>query len=195
MPSFISPNEIATFLVFALWTASELLGPLRWSKSRGSNGQRRDRGSLAVGSVSGVSGVALAFLAPLLLPVASIPGQPLLLFSAGIAVVILGIAWRWYAILTLGRYFTAAVIIQQQQPVVQHGPYRLIRHPSYSGVLVIVVGIGLMTGNWVSLCAITTSFLISVLYRIPIEEQELRRSLEKYEEYMQRTKRLIPFIY
>lgn len=195
MLSSISPNEIYTLLIFALWAASELLGPVRWSKSRGSKGQKRDRGSLAVGSVFGVSGVVLAFLAPMLLPAASIPGQTLLLSSAGIVVVSLGIAWRWYAILTLGRYFTAAVIIQQQQPVVQHGPYRFIRHPSYGGVLVIVVGIGLMTGNWVSLCAITTSFLISVLYRIPIEEQELQRSLEKYEEYMQRTKRLIPFIY
>lgn len=87
-------------------------------------------------------------------------------------------------------------MIHTDQQVVQHGPYKLIRHPSYTGALVVVIGLGLMIGNWVSLCALATCLFLGLLYRISVEERELRLHLgQPYEEYMQRTKRLIPFLF
>lgn len=80
--------------------------------------------------------------------------------------------------------------------MVQEGPYKLVRHPSYSGVIVLILGIGFMIGNALSLLLLTTSVLVGILYRIRVEEQELLRHFgEVYADYMQRTKRLIPFVF
>lgn len=148
-----------------------------------------------MGALMGTSGVALSLLLPLLLPTAAIFSQ-LAAFFAGIVLVCLGAAWRWYAILTLGRYFTATIMIQTEQPVVQHGPYKLVRHPSYSGVLLVILGFGFMIGNWISLITIFTSLFVPLLYRIAVEEHELLQHLgADYQEYMKRTKRLIPFVF
>src|SRR6266568_4969530 len=108
-------------LFFGIWAASEFLGPVRWSGVR--KGEKRDRGSLRVGAISGLTGVILSLLFAVFLPGAAIPWQPVPFF-VGIAVILPGMCWRWYAILTLKQYFTAIVMIQDGQPVIQHGPYR-----------------------------------------------------------------------
>lgn len=180
-------------LVFGVWSGSEFLGPVRWSGLR--EGKKQDQGSILTGAVAGIAGLVLAFLLPVLLPAARIPWQAVAFF-AGTALVFVGMCWRWYAIRTLGRYFTATVMIQDGQTVVQHGPYTLIRHPSYSGVLIIMMGFGLMIGNWLSVVTITGGLLVGLLHRISVEEQELLLHLgQPYKEYMLRTKRLIPFVF
>ncbi|MGH2480827.1 MAG: methyltransferase family protein, partial [Ktedonobacteraceae bacterium] len=81
-------------------------------------------------------------------------------------------------------------------PIVSTGPYRFLRHPSYTGVLLLVGGIGITLGNWLSLLIILAGVLIGLLYRISVEEKALRTFLgQPYEEYMRRTKRLIPFLF
>jgi isoprenylcysteine carboxyl methyltransferase (ICMT) family protein YpbQ len=67
---------------------------------------------------------------------------------------ILGVILRWYAIHTLGGYFTRYVAIHPDQQVVQVGAYRYIRHPAYSGTLLTMLGLGLVMTNWASLVAI-----------------------------------------
>ena len=178
-------------LVFILWAASEFLGPVRWSRSRA--GKKRDRGSIVIGSIAGSSGVVLALVLPEFLPGVEM-WQPAMFF-VGLALVLIGIGWRWYAIRTLGRYFTATVLIQAGQTIIQDGPYRFIRHPSYTGVLLIVAGFGCMIGNWISLLTIVAGLFVPLLYRISVEEQELLAAFEQYKQYMQHTKRLIPFIF
>ncbi len=189
-------NTTYTFLfgfVFGAWAVSEMLGPVRWSRVR--KGSQRDQGSFLLSLLGGSLGVVLALLFPLLLPSAHLPWQPLPFF-VGTALVCAGASWRWYAICTLGRFFTASIIIQENHSLVQDGPYKLIRHPSYSGVLVLIVGIGLMIGNGLSLFLLTTSVLAGILYRIRVEEQELLRHFgEAYADYRQRTKRLVPFVF
>jgi len=184
-------------LIFVLavgaWASSELLGPVRRNRSR--EGSKQDRGSMPVSVIIGLSGLALCFLLPVLVPGATIPWQPGTFF-AGLAVMLLGVSWRWYAIATLGKYFTGAIVIQEQHVVVQHGPYKFIRHPSYSGAFLIAIGIGLMVGNWLSIVTIIAGFVVGMMYRIPVEEQVLLQALgQPYETYMKRTKRLIPFIF
>lgn len=182
------------WLSFLTWCILEFLGPARW---RGSGGtKKQDGGSFIALNLLVCVGAGLYFFLPFCLPGATITWPQPLLFFAGLALMFLGMGWRWYAIRTLGRYFTGVVMIHADQRVVQHGPYRLIRHPSYSGATLATLGVGLMMTNWASLLALMLGLLSGLVYRISVEEQALRAALgQPYEEYMQRTKRLVPFIY
>ena len=105
-----------------------------------------------------------------------------------------GIALRWYAVLTLGRFFTTRVMTAKDQTVVQKGPYRLIRHPSYTGALLTVLGVLLCQTNWISLACFALA-LPGFGYRISVEERALVTALgQPYLDYMRRTKRLVPFV-
>ncbi len=177
-------------LVFVAWGASELLGPGRWQHTPGS--QRKDGGSSVVLTISAGTGALLLFLFPLLLPQTTLRDTwQGWFFWSGAVFVLLGVWLRWSAIRTLGIWFTGSVMVAQQQRIVQHGPYRLIRHPSYSGILLIVMGIGLMLTNWASFLSLTLGMLIGLLYRMSVEERALA-PLPGYASYRRRTKRLIP---
>lgn len=179
-------------VAFGLWTMSEFIGPVRWGRTR--EGKRRDSGSIILGFLFGTAGVLLAVCSPLIWPGANLPTGA---FFVGVGVLLLGIGWRWYAITTLGKFFTATVIIHKDQSVIRHGPYKFCRHPSYAGFLFVIAGLGCMIGNWVSLVFIIVGQLIPLLYRISIEEREMLSALgEEYRAYMSNTKwRLIPFIF
>ena len=95
----------------------------------------------------------------------------------------------------LGRFFTYDVAIHTGQTVVETGPYRFIRHPSYTGALLAVLGVGLAIGNWAGLVVLFGLMAVAYTYRIQVEETVLTEALgESYEEYKRRTKRLIPFV-
>ncbi len=80
--------------------------------------------------------------------------------------------------------------------IVQEGPYRLIRHPGYSGSLLVWIGAGLVTSNWIVLIVVTLVCISAYLYRIRSEEAMLVAEFgEEYENYIRRTRRLIPFVY
>ena len=120
-----------------------------------------------------------------------------LCFFVGMTLLVAGIALRQYAVRTLGKYFTLTVSIQTDHQVVERGPYRWIRHPSYSGVLLAICGVGVILTNWISLAILVISLLAGIVYRIRVEERVLCASVgAAYEAYMQRTRqRLIPFVY
>ena len=102
---------------------------------------------------------------------------------------------RLYAIGVLGASFTTAVAVAPEQTVIETGPYRLIRHPSYTGFLITLLGLGLSSTNWLSLLVLMGCALIGLSYRIHVEEHVLQEQLgQRYQEYMRRTKRLIPFV-
>jgi protein-S-isoprenylcysteine O-methyltransferase Ste14 len=112
----------------------------------------------------------------------------------GLALMLIGMALRWYSIRVLGRSFTTTVMTRPGQVVVESGPYRWIRHPSYTGGLLTVLGIFVCLTNPASFLGLLPP-LAGYAYRIRIEENALTRSLgEPYRAYMQRTKRLIPFL-
>jgi protein-S-isoprenylcysteine O-methyltransferase len=107
-----------------------------------------------------------------------------------------GIALRIWAIRHLGRFFTVDVGIQQGHKVVADGPYRFVRHPSYSGSLVALVGVGFLSFNWLGLILIITCTLLAYALRVPVEEKAMLAQFgAEYAEYAARTKRLIPWIY
>jgi protein-S-isoprenylcysteine O-methyltransferase Ste14 len=111
----------------------------------------------------------------------------------GLAVLAAGVALRTWAILTLGRLFKFVVVIQEGHRVVAVGPYRLLRHPSYTGGLLAFLGAGVALDSWLSVLAIVLIPLAAILVRIRAEEAELARALgQEYRSYASRTRRLVP---
>ena len=107
-----------------------------------------------------------------------------------------GTLFRQWAIRTLGRYFTRSVRVSSDQPVVQDGPYRWVRHPSYTGAVLAAAGVGLALGNAVSLACLSFASLAAFGYRIHVEEKALVEAIgEPYRSYRSRTKGLIPFVW
>jgi protein-S-isoprenylcysteine O-methyltransferase Ste14 len=82
------------------------------------------------------------------------------------------------------------------QPVITSGPYRFLRHPSYSGMLLISIGAGAAWGNWLGLGVLTLMTLVGLTYRIYVEEKALLEELgDRYRTYADHHKRLIPFVW
>lgn len=179
------------WIVFYAWVIGELWIGWRYRTLAGS--AARDRGSRTILIASVWLGVALGI--GLSFTPATVVG-PLRdgLLAVGIAAMLAGVALRWSAIRTLGESFTTAVAVHAEQAVVERGPYRWIRHPSYTGGLLTVLGCLIACANPVSLLAIVLP-VVGYLYRMRVEEQALMAGIgEPYINYMQRTKRLIPFI-
>jgi protein-S-isoprenylcysteine O-methyltransferase Ste14 len=93
----------------------------------------------------------------------------------------------------LGRSFRTTVEVDAGQQVGTGGPYRWVRHPSYTGILLIAAGLGLAGGTWPGLAICLVLPPVAMLLRIRVEEAALSRVLgEPYRAYRRRTKRLIP---
>ncbi len=118
------------------------------------------------------------------------------LYFVGYGLFVVGGVFRWFAIFYLGRFFTPNVVILTDHHLVDTGPYRFIRHPTYTGALCAAFGVILTLANLAALLVIMLPVTAVVLWRIHIEEAALREAFgEHYRLYTQRTKRLLPFIY
>ncbi|GCE31512.1 isoprenylcysteine carboxyl methyltransferase [Dictyobacter alpinus] len=158
--------------------------------------QRHDQGSYMLILCLMVFGILLGVLAAFKVPGTAITSANMFFFWLGILLIYAGIVLRFYAITVLGAFFTTKVAVATEQPVIEAGPYRLIRHPAYTGFFITLFGLGLSLTNWLSLLVIMGCALIGFSYRIQVEEQVLTAQLgQRYQEYMQRTKRLIPFVF
>ena len=182
------------YAAYFAWILGELLGAtliprLRYGPRRG---VRRDRGSFLVNIITLVFAISVDFF----IAVRGIGGVlPVWTYYLGIVLLVLGIAIRQWAIAVLGRFFTLTVKIQKGQKVVEEGPYRLVRHPSYTGLLLSIIGIALGLQSWVALLINLVVFGVVFGYRIHVEEKALVSGIgEEYVAYSKRTKRLIPFV-
>jgi len=182
---------LATIL-FALTFVAEKI--LLWGRKHKSE-RDWDKSSLAVFDISGVLSVPLGILLGFT-DTGRIDRASLLISLAGIVLLLLGTALRWAAIFTLKRYFTVNVAILENHQIVKKGLYKHLRHPSYTGLLLRYLGLGLVYANWLSLALIFPPLLFSVLYRMRVEESALLQTFGKdYEEYSKGAKRLIPRVY
>jgi protein-S-isoprenylcysteine O-methyltransferase Ste14 len=175
-----------------VWGLGEAALQLR---SRATLRVESDRGTAWLTFASVALGVALAFWLARL-RVAAIPGGGWPALVVGIALTWAGLLLRAWSVRTLGRFFQCTVVVQEQHHVIDTGPYRAIRHPSYTGVLMITLGIGIALGNWLSVAACLAFPLVGLLRRIAVEESVLERELgETYRRYEARTHRLVPGIW
>jgi protein-S-isoprenylcysteine O-methyltransferase Ste14 len=118
------------------------------------------------------------------------------LSSLSVTLLTIGLSIRIAAIFTLGRSFTANVATHPDQQLKRSGLYRFVRHPSYPGMEIIFLAIGLHSRSWPALIAALVPPTIAVLYRIHVEEEALAgRFGSEYGAYSQSTKRLIPGLY
>jgi protein-S-isoprenylcysteine O-methyltransferase Ste14 len=171
------------------WALFELSLRIReLAQSRGATGRDRATRILIAAALGGA--IVLAGAARNVAPSLRIPGPYL---AAGLTVMWLGLALRVWAVATLGRAFRTTVEVDPGQAVVSSGPYRRVRHPSYTGLLLIVAGVGIAVGNWLALAGCVALPLAAIVRRIHVEEAELTSVLgEPYRAYQGRTKRLVP---
>lgn len=190
-------SKAAYWGAFILWGSIEIVGAftLRHNVKR-QDASDKDRGSIIFIVLCLWVGTFLAGDFSRSIPQANLGWDASALQFLAAIVILGGIIFRQHAIRTLGRYFTQDVAVSAGQEIVQTGPYKLIRHPAYTGTLLSVTGIALGMNNGLSLAAAAAGFLVGHLYRIRVEEPALIASVGKpYEDYMRRTKRLIPFIF
>lgn len=176
-----------------LWFASELWIGRRRS---GDPSRSKDAGTLRLLLLVVYASIALAaWLAST--RVARFPANALApTLAIGMAAMVAGMALRWWAIRVLSRWFTVDVAIRPDQPLVRSGPYRRLRHPSYTGSLLTFYGFALCLGNWPSLAAVAIPVTLAFLWRIRIEERVLAAAFPvEYPAYARETWRLIPWLW
>ena len=128
-------------------------------------------------------------------PVAVIAGRAVT-FVLGSVVASLGLLLRWWSFIALGRYFTVVVKTSADQTVLDRGPYRALRHPSYTGLLLALMGVGLMLGNWLGALTSLTLMVFALVYRIRIEERALLAALgDGYRSFATSRARLVPLVW
>jgi protein-S-isoprenylcysteine O-methyltransferase len=179
-------------LGLAILLAAQEAYAMRLSRTEAQN---RDRGSLYAVWLLTAAGYATAFR----LWGSHPPPGPLLgdwSLWAGAALALAGIGLRFWSVRTLGRYFTYVVRVTSDQPVIDTGPYRRLRHPSYSGALLTCVGVGLSLRYALAPVIILLPQLAGMIVRMRVEERALCEALgEPYRAYMRRTWRIIPFVW
>jgi protein-S-isoprenylcysteine O-methyltransferase len=165
-------------------------------RASGSGTQMEDRGSLRLLWITIMIANFLAFFLYSAAPEADFGAAAPWVRTIGFALWVVGLGLRWYSIIYLGRFFTVNVAIAHDHQLIDRGPYRYVRHPSYTGALLAFLGIGLALANWASLAILMLPIPFAFIRRMSVEEAALQKGLgPPYRLYMDRTKRLIPGIY
>jgi protein-S-isoprenylcysteine O-methyltransferase Ste14 len=155
----------------------------------------QDANSKRVLILSQIVGMFAAFAIALTVPRGALP-YPMLFFWLGIAALVAGRLLRRHCHRMLGSSFTGAVVVTTDHAVVENGAYRYVRHPSYTAAVILYLGIGLALANWISIATVTVLVSVTFLYRVNIEERALVAVIgDPYRDYMQRTKRFVPFLF
>jgi len=125
-----------------------------------------------------------------------IAGRSWALFAFGLTVAVAGVALRQWAVQVLGRFFQLVLVVQEQHAVVRSGPYRLLRHPSYAGLVLTCTGLGIALGRWESLAFLSVLPTAAVVHRITVEERMLVAGVgDEYAQYRRGTWRLLPGVW
>ena len=182
------------FIIVGLcWLLSEIFLN-RLARSKNPDSKERDRGSMQLIWTAIIFSIPAGILCAIYIN-ARISGT-LILPWIGLALILAGMAIRFIAIRTLGRFFTVNLAIHPDQHIIQTGPYRYIRHPSYAGSLLSFLGFALTLDNWLSLAVIVIPVFATFMNRILIEEKLLLQQFgQEYNEYMKGSGRLIPWVY
>jgi protein-S-isoprenylcysteine O-methyltransferase Ste14 len=112
----------------------------------------------------------------------------------GFVIVAAGLGFAVWARLHLGRNWSATVTIKQDHELIRTGPYGVVRHPIYTGLLLALLGSAIAIGEWRGLMAFA-SFTIGLLVKIKAEERFMRETFgQQYARYRAEVPALIPFV-
>lgn len=184
---------ILSWIAFYVWAASEIVIVIRTKLLRHNVAATKlDKGSywlIIIGDYVGV-GIAFAFNFQkwgwVSQPIANI----------GAVLMLMGVVLRLWSIHVLGRNFSTVVSVDSNQTIVKTGPYKLIRHPAYTGSLLTVVFVGLALNSWIASCICLFVLPAIYSYRINVEEKALISHFHStYEDYRRDTWRLIPYLW
>jgi protein-S-isoprenylcysteine O-methyltransferase Ste14 len=112
----------------------------------------------------------------------------------GMLLVLLGLLFAAWARWHLGRNWSGTVTVKEDHTLIKSGPYRLVRHPIYSGIALALVGTALAVGAAYGFIA-TALILLGFVLRIQLEEARMRDTFPEYADYCRHTARLIPGVY
>lgn len=159
------------------------------------NAQAKDRGTFQLIWIAITLAIILGIYAGIAVPDARLP-EAEVIYPIGLVVFVLGVVVRLWSIRTLGKFFTVQVAIASDHKLVENGPYRLLRHPSYTGSLLMFVGYLLCFGNALTMAIVLVAVVAVFIRRILVEEAALAEAFgEAWRAYCKRTWRLVPLIY
>lgn len=200
MRPYFENATAGTILLLAVmcWLMVEFVEFLRVSQERewwASAVRFRSGGRVLAAAISLIAAEVWLYTAPSVLPGARI-GDGAMAFGIGLGLFLAGVALRGWSFVALGRCFSYSIAVRPDQPVVSGGPYRVLRHPSYAGALLMLAGVGAMAANWVGLAVIVGVPLVPILWQIRVEERALTTVMgSRYEEYATRRQRLVPLVW
>lgn len=187
--------NLRTVIIFVslIWVFSEIV--LARLKHSDTAGTKQDKSSLRILWSTIILAITAGYLLALF-RVGTLPGVSYFAAISGLVLILVGLAVRWIAILTLWKFFTVDVSIANDHRLVNTGLYKLVRHPAYTGSLISFLGLGVVFSNWLTLLVIFVPITIAFVYRIKVEEKALIAFFgDQYVRYCGTTKRLIPGIY
>ena len=186
--------RIFFWISYVAWIAFEIWVSAR--DRRAARGEKHDGGSIVAIFIFIWLGITAAFMAPHIVPSARIGLWPEPIFVTAMTLFWAGIALRLWAISTLGRFFRTKVLVLDDHRLVTSGPYRVLRHPAYTGSILTLAGLGLAFGNWLSALSAFVCILLAFAWRILVEEKALRaRFGAAFELHRRRTWAVIPFFW
>jgi protein-S-isoprenylcysteine O-methyltransferase len=178
-------------VVCTVWAASEIaIG----SRLRTKIEPSRDAGTM--GLVLGVGYASVALGVYLAVADDGVLARPSVVGIVGLVAIVAGLIIRAYAIVTLRHFFTVNVTVRDDHRLIRSGPYRFVRHPSYTGSLLSFYGLALAVENVWAATILIVPITVAFLIRIRVEEAVLRNAFpSEYPEYERSTSRLVPFLY
>ncbi len=134
-------------------------------------------------------GFAIPVLGERFMPLALWP------FWTGAALTLAGLLFAVWARVHIGRNWSGIVTVKEGHELITSGPYRFVRHPIYTGLLLAVAGSALARGDWSAVLAFALVFL-ALWRKLKIEERWMREHFgDLYQTYIQRAAALIPFVF
>jgi len=182
-------STILAILIFGTFLIDYALPQTLAQRDSSHPTRMQDRGSFRIIQIIGI----ISIVVDVVFRALNWTLTPGVLQYVGLLFILVGLIVREWAVVKLGRFFSRTVQIKSGHQLITDGPYCWLRHPAYTGMILIYLGIALALGTWLG-AVITTGFMLAAtLYRIRIEEQLLIETFgDEYRDYMQHTWRLFP---
>jgi protein-S-isoprenylcysteine O-methyltransferase Ste14 len=191
---FVWPYALVFWVIY-VWVFTPELGIVRRASKGSSDRTSKDAGSLQVIMLGMWLALLLSFPLAFVKALQFPPTASLPAFWSGTVVLVAGGLLRRHCFRVLGEFFTGDVQARIDQPVIDRGAYRWVRHPSYTGGILIFAGIGVALASWASLAILVLVSVAVYSYRVAVEERALVQTIgEPYAAFMRSRKRFVPFI-